>query len=188
MDELHYELKIPKERVAVLIGKEGKTKKDVEEATKTALDIDSNEGDIAIKGKDGLGIYTAKEVITAIGRGFNPETALLLLKVDYLFEVINLTDVVGKSKDDQLRIKGRIIGREGKTRQLIEELTETYVSVYGKTIAIIGNADRVAFARQAIEMLIDGSNHSTVYSWLERKRKELKKRDMLGEDIKWETK
>ena len=79
MDEFQYELKIPKERIAVLIGKEGKTKKDIEKATKTTLEIDSNECDIFIKGTDGLNIYTAKEIITAIGRGFNPETALLLL-------------------------------------------------------------------------------------------------------------
>jgi ribosomal RNA assembly protein len=192
MDELIYELKIPKERVAVLIGKEGKTKKEVEEATKTRLEIDSNEGDVFIKGKDGLAIYTSKEVVSAIGRGFNPEVALLLLKVDYLFETINLIDYTGKSKEDQLRIKGRIIGKEGKTRRLIEELAECYVSVYGKTVSIIGNADWVSLAKHAIEMLIEGSTHSSVYSWLEKKRKELKRKTMFGDevsdmDLKWQT-
>jgi ribosomal RNA assembly protein len=112
MEELRYELKIPKERIAILIGKDGQTKKDIEKSTKTKIDIDSKEGDIFITGKDGLNIYTAKEVITAIGRGFNPEIALLLLKVDYSFEMINLGDVFGKSKSSQQRIKGRIIGRE----------------------------------------------------------------------------
>jgi len=83
MEELLHELKIPKERVAVLIGKSGETKKEIEKATKTHIEVDSKEGDIFIKANDGLAIYTAKEVITAIGRGFNPEIALLLLKVDY---------------------------------------------------------------------------------------------------------
>ncbi len=184
MNELSYELKIPKERIAVLIGKEGKTKKDIEEATKTSLDIDSREGDIFIKGEDGLSIYTAKETITAIGRGFNPEIALLLLKVDYSFELIDLSDFAGKSKNSQLRIKGRIIGTEGKTRRIIEEMTETYLSVYGKTVAIIGSTECVPVARKAIEMLIEGSNHSSVYKWLEKQRRIMKKRELLGDTEK----
>ena len=179
MEEFRYELKIPKERIAVLIGREGKTKGEIEKSTKTTLDIDSKEGDIIIIGEDGLGIYTAKEVITAIGRGFNPEIALLLLKVDYSFELINLADVVGKSKQGQLRIKGRIIGTQGKTRAHLEELTETYISVFGKTVAIIGTTESVQMAHNAIEMIIEGSTHSSVYKWLERKRSEMKKKELL---------
>ena len=169
MNDLQYELKIPKDRVAVLIGKSGKTKKEVEKCTKTQIEVDSKEGDIFIQGKDGLGIYTAKEVITAIGRGFNPEIALLLLKVDYSFELINLSETC-KSKESLLRVKGRLIGREGKTRKHIEELTETYLSVYGKTISIIGQTEHVLLVHKAINMIIEGSTHSSVYKWLEKKR------------------
>jgi ribosomal RNA assembly protein len=185
MDELQYELKIPKERVAVLIGKDGKTKKEIEDATKTQLEIDSKEGDIFIRGDDGLKIYTAKEVVLAIGRGFNPEIALLLLKLDYSFELIALAEY-GKSKDSQQRIKGRIIGKEGKTRELIEEFTGTYISVYGKTVAIIGPTASVSVAHRAIMMLIEGSPHSTVYKWLEKKQREIKRKEMLGEDVEWQ--
>jgi ribosomal RNA assembly protein len=185
MEELQYELKIPKERVAVLIGKDGETKKEIEKSTKTSLQIDSKEGDIFIKGRDGLDIYTAKEIVTAIGRGFNPEIALFLLKVDYSFELINLADSVGKTKESQLRIKGRIIGREGKTRQIIEELTETSLSIYGKTVAIIGTTEAVLAAHKAINMIIEGSNHSSVYKWLEKQRRNIKEKEMIGDDKKW---
>ena len=98
MESLRTELKIPRERIAVLIGKEGAIKREIEESTKTRLDIDSKEGDVFISGPDGLGIYTAKEIVTAIGRGFNPEIAMLLLKVDYSFENLNLQEYMGKSK------------------------------------------------------------------------------------------
>jgi ribosomal RNA assembly protein len=64
----------------------------------------------------------------------------------------------------------------GKTRRTVEELTDTSVSVYGHTIGIIGNIEEVQAAREAIQMLIDGSLHSTVYRFLHRKRRELKKR------------
>ena len=77
--EYSYELKIPKDRVAVLIGKSGNIKKEVEDATKSKIDIDSKEGDVIVSGMDSVGIFSAREVIKAIARGFNPETALLLL-------------------------------------------------------------------------------------------------------------
>jgi ribosomal RNA assembly protein len=76
-----------------------------------------------------------------------------------------------------MRIKGRIIGRDGRSRELIEEHTETFVSVYGKTVSIIGTTESVSTARRAIEMLIKGSPHSTVYRWLEKMRKELRRRE-----------
>ena len=61
-----YELRIPKERVAVLIGKNGEAKKDLEENTKTQIKVDSREGDVFISGKDALGLYTARELVKAI--------------------------------------------------------------------------------------------------------------------------
>ena len=72
-------------------------------------------------------------------------------------------------------MKGRIIGAEGKSRRTIEELTETNVSVYGKTVSIIGLAEGVDMARRAIETLLSGSPHANVYKWLEKKRRELKR-------------
>ena len=173
--EFIYELKIPKERIAVLIGKNGEVKKEIELSTKTKIQVDSTEGDVFISGKDGLGLYNAREVVQAIGRGFNPDIALLLLKSDYLFETINIKDYAGKSKETAIRLKGRVIGMEGKSRKLIEELSESYVSVYGKTISVIGTAESAAIARQAIESLLRGSTHANVYKWLEKKRRELKR-------------
>jgi len=184
MTEYLYELKIPKDRIAVLIGKQGKIKKDIEVETKTKIKVDSQEGDIFISGEDALGLYSCREVIRAIGRGFNPDIALLLLKADYCFELIDLKEYAGKSKDTLLRIKGRIIGAEGKSRRLIEELTEAHICVYGKTIGIIGLPESSSTAREAIEKLLKGSPHSTAYKFLEKKRREMKKARLLGEDLK----
>jgi ribosomal RNA assembly protein len=178
MGEYSYELKIPKERVAVLIGKDGEVKTAIETETKTDIKVDSKEGDVFVSGDDALGLYAAREVIIAIGRGFNPELAMILLKQDCVFEVINL-NTYNKSKEAQLRLKGRVIGKEGKSRKLIEELTEAYVSVYGKTICIIGMPESAYAAKHAIEMLLAGSTHSTVYKWLEKRRRDIKRREML---------
>lgn len=178
MTEYSYELKIPKERVAVLIGADGEVKDQVEERTKARIRVDSKEGDVFVTGDDALGLYTAREVIQAVGRGFNPEIAMLLLKQDYVLEVLHLSEF-SKSKESLLRLKGRVIGKEGKSRKLIEELTEAYVCVYGKTISIIGMPESTLAAKHAIESLLRGAPHSHVYKWLEKRRREMKKRDML---------
>jgi len=174
-----YELKVPQERVAVLIGKSGEVKKTIEADTKTQIKVDSLEGDIFIYGNDALGLYTAREVVRSIGRGFNPEIAKLLLKQDYVFEMVNLVEYTGKSKNTMLRLKGRVIGKEGRSRKLIEELSESYISVYGKSISIIGTAESVAMAKRAVEALLSGSTHASVYKWLENKRRETKRKRVI---------
>jgi ribosomal RNA assembly protein len=94
-----------------------------------------------------------------------------LLKPDYLFEILLLSDFI-KSKDQMKRLKGRIIGRKGKARTLIEDYTDTSISVYGKTIAVIGFCDNVAVCKRALESLLQGSPHSSVFKWLEQHQKQ----------------
>jgi ribosomal RNA assembly protein len=174
-------LKIPAERVGVLIGPEGTTKKNIEEKLSVELQIDSQTGDIAIslseKAADPSLLFKAKDVVTALGRGFSPEHAFRLIRdEDAILDVIDLRTVYGRSETDIKRVKGRIIGMNGKTRQIIEELTNTHVAVYGHTVSIIGTIDQAEVAREAIQMLIKGSMHATVYRFLHRKRRELKKK------------
>ncbi|HIH37774.1 RNA-processing protein [Candidatus Woesearchaeota archaeon] len=174
MLEFNYELKVPKERIPILIGSGGEIKKQIEEATETSLKISSEEGEVSISGRDNLKLYTAREIVRSIGRGFNPDIALLLLKSDYSCETISIGDFV-KTKQHLQRLKGRVIGEEGKARKYIEELTSTHISVYGKTISIIGEVQDVMNARKAIDQLLTGSMHKTVYRFLEQKRTEKRK-------------
>ena len=118
-------------------------------------------------------------MINAIGRGFNPEIAELLLKGDYGLEILDITEFTGKSKPNMIRLKGRVIGREGKSRKIVEELTECNISVYGKTIAIIGKSENLVNARKAVESLLQGSPHSNVYKWLEKRRRETKRQETI---------
>lgn len=173
-------IRIPKERVGVLIGPNGETKKQIEKALNVELQIESDSGGVTItlaeNAEDPSTLFRAKEVVTAIGRGFSPEKAFRLIREeDAVLEIIDLRSIFGRSESDMRRVKGRVIGAEGKTRKTIEELTDTCISVYGHTIGIIGSFDRVQIAREAIQMLIQGSQHATVYKFLHRKRHELKK-------------
>jgi ribosomal RNA assembly protein len=176
-------IKIPKERVGVVIGPEGRTKKSIEDKLSVELQIDSEAGDVNIIMKEGATdpsmLFSAKDVVTALGRGFSPEHAFRLIRDDEaVLDILDLRAVFGKSEADIKRVKGRIIGMNGKTRAIIEELTDTNVAVYGHTVAIIGTMDQLVVAREAIEMLIKGSMHGTVYRFLHRKRRELKKKKL----------
>lgn len=172
-----YELKIPKERIAILIGEKGKIKKGLEEKTKTKIEIDSKEGDVFIKGEDSLQAYNLNQVIKAIARGFNPKIAELLLKENYVLEVVNIEDYTKGSQKKRVRLKGRVIGEKGKSRETIERLTKTYISVYGKTIAILGEGEYAALARKAVEDLLRGAKHGPIFKSLEINKKELLRRE-----------
>jgi ribosomal RNA assembly protein len=176
-------IKIPKERVGALIGPQGTIKKSIEEKLSVELQIDSETGDVTVvmgeSVTDPSMLFRAKDVITAVGRGFSPEHAFRLIRdEEAVLDILDLRTVFGKSEADIIRVKGRIIGMNGKTRMIIEELTDTNIAVYGHTVGIIGTLEQAQVAREAIEMLIRGSMHATVYRFLQRKRRQLKKKKL----------
>jgi len=173
-------IRIPKERVGVLVGPDGKVKQKIEEKLMVELQIESESGGVTIvlseRTNDPSLLFRAKDVVTAIGRGFSPEHAFRLLRnEDDIFDFIDFRVIFGRSESDIKRVKGRIIGANGKTRKLIEELTDASVVIYGHTVGFIGTFEQVDVARNAVQMLIDGSQHHTVYKYLQRKRSEFKK-------------
>jgi len=168
-----HSLKIPKERIPILIGKKGETKKYIEGQVKIKLAVDSKEGDVVISGEDSVNVFIASLVIRAIARGFNPVVALNLLGEEYSFELINVSDYA-KTKNSLIRLKGRVIGGEGKSKKQLEQLTHTDIAVYGKTVGIIGLIENVMLAKQAVERLLQGSRHGNVYAWLEKQKKEVR--------------
>jgi ribosomal RNA assembly protein len=175
-------VRIPKERVGILIGPEGRVKQHIEEKLQVKLEVNS-EGSVTItlseKASDPSLLLKAKDVVTAIGRGFSPEVAFRLIRnEDEIFDMIDLRLIFGRSESDIKRIKGRIIGADGKTRRLIEELTEADVVVYGHTVGLIGSFEQVDAAHNAVQMIIEGCQHHTVYNYLQKKRTELKKQKL----------
>lgn len=176
-------VKIPKDRIGALIGPDGRVKERIEKQLRIEIGVDSETGDVTLtlspNAEDPSVLFRAKELVTAIGRGFAPERAFRLLQDDEaLLEVINLREIFGRSLSELERLKGRIIGQEGKTRRIIEELTDAEVSVYGHTVSIIADAEEMDIAREAVKMLLQGRQHSSVYRFLHKKRRELKKKKL----------
>ena len=174
---------IPKDRIGALIGSDGRVKEELEKKLNVELSIDSQIGDVTITlspdAQDPSLLFRAKEVVTAIGSGFSPDRSFRLIRdEDAVFEVIDLRQILGRSLPELERVKGRIIGQGGKTRRTIEELTEADVSVQKHTVSLIANVDQMDVAKEAIQMLLQGSQHSKVYRFLQRKRSEIKKKKL----------
>jgi ribosomal RNA assembly protein len=111
-----------------------------------------------------------KEVIKAFGRGFDFETSLNLLDEDYFLDILDVKPFTGKSRNRQIILKGRVIGSKGKTKSIIEKYSDAKIVIYGKSVSIVGKAKNVRLAREAIEMLLNGADHSSVYRFLEKER------------------
>lgn len=169
-DRFYGEIKIPKDRVAVLIGTKGITKRMIEKKTGTQLKI-SKEGEVLVGGEDNLHIYITTTIVRAIGRGFNPDIAVQLWKDDIALEIVDIRDFSGKSEKKLQRIKARLIGTKGKAWITLEKNTNTSIVVYGKTVAIIGKVEDVQMARRAVEKLMQGAPHSNVYNFIDTLKK-----------------
>jgi ribosomal RNA assembly protein len=179
-------IRIPNDRIAVLIGKSGNAKSKIEKLCGVSLDIDGTTGEVLLKSRgdiENIQPFKAIEIVTAIGRGFSPENALTLLKGENTLHVIDLREFAGKSSANVERIKGRIIGEGGRARRNMENLTGSHISVYGRTVSIIGDATKLRSTVDAISSISGGSMHGAVYSKLEAvNRKEKLEKMKLWED------
>ena len=169
--------RVPKDRIAVLIGVKGTTMKSIREACGCQdLFINSETGDVEVTwgqpgSYDPVKAMKLPDVVKAIGRGMAPKAAIRLFDDQHFFEMVDLRDFVGKRSNQQRRVRSRIIGSQGKVRKLIENLTDTEITIYKSTVVIIGEQEGLFAARQAIEMLAGGSEHGSVLGYLEKDRR-----------------
>ncbi len=170
-------VRIPMDRVGVLIGPNGETRQKLQDATSIDISINSENGEITLderRAEDPFDVFKIENVIRAIGRGFSPDHAFKLLSDNYDLFIFDIHDYVKKKSSHVHRVKARVIGKNGKTKQLLEELTGSDISIYGHTIAIIGHVIDIDIAKKAIDRLLQGSKHATVYRFVEKSMKELR--------------
>lgn len=176
-------LKIPMDRVGVLIGHKGQTKKELEDKCGIKLNIDSKQGEVVLNDEeenDPLALIKVENIIKAIGRGFSPENAFMLLKDESDFFSFDLHDYVGKKESHVRRLKSRVIGKEGKTRKVLEDLTGSKISIYGHTVSIISDMEKMNILKKSIDMVLTGSKQATVYRFVETQMRELRRSEKLG--------
>ena len=139
--------RIPKDRIAVIIGKGGATRKMIEEACGAKLEIDSRTGEISVAWAD-------SEVDPVI-RMKTPDVIL----------------AIGRQPNQIRRMRSRLIGRNGLIRSRIEVLSGTEIAIYGSSVIIIGDDMGLEIAKPAIESILRGAEHGSVLHGLEKDRK-----------------
>lgn len=167
--------RVPEDRIGVVIGSGGRTRREIATRTGARVAIDATDGEVEIEGPDTdpMGALKARDIVLAIARGFSPERAMRLLKDNTYLGVLDIKFTTGKHEKAALRrIRSRVIGSQGRARSRIEELSGCSVSVYGSTVALIGDEEQLERGTRAVEMLLRGSEHSTVFHLLARLRRD----------------
>lgn len=180
-------IKIPNDRIGVIIGKNGKVKTQIQDKCNVTIEVDGENGNAIISSTSKPIIeiepFKAVEIVSAIAKGFSPERAYRLLGEEEILQLVDLRDYTGKSANSLSRIKGRIIGEAGKSRKTIEELSGAYISVYGHTVGLIGTFVEIKLATEAVTMLSKGRSHANVYYMLQ----EAKRKSKLDRMRLWEN-
>jgi ribosomal RNA assembly protein len=158
---------IPEERMKILENKRLEYNRKI----RNFFDVKISIGDeVEIDGEDSLAVMRTKEIVKAFGRGFDFEDALDLVDEDYILDVVTMSEFTGKSRKRQVTMRGRVIGTEGKAKDIIEKYSGAKIAVYGKTVSVIGKWENIRLAKEAIEMLLSGAKHSTVFKFLEERK------------------
>lgn len=158
-------LAIPESRMKIL-RKDERLLKKLEDLVDVKINLTE---EVEIESEDPLIVMRVKQVIKAFGRGFDFDDALLLLDEEYLLDIVDIKEFSGKSQNRMIELRGRVIGTKGRTKDIIEKLTDVKISVYGKTVSILGKWDSIQDVRHAIEMLLQGRKHGSIYRYLEQK-------------------
>lgn len=164
------DVRIPEERISVLIGGNGRTKKLIEKTCGVAITI--HEEDVVIESENKANEYFAKDVVKAIGRGFSPRDSIRIFTDDCHLFIFDLKEYA-KSRNSIHRIKGRVIGENGKIKKIIETSTDSKLSIYGNTISVLAKLDSIEYAKKAVEKIILGAKHTSVLGYLSRAKKEI---------------
>lgn len=159
------EVKIPEDRLPVLIGKKGRVKKSIEELTETQIEVSDW---VKITGEDSIKLMKAKDMVKAIGRGFTPEEAERLAEDDCSLHVISLS---GETYKKRIRLIGRVIGNKGSSKNIIENETGASIAVKGKTVSTIGTPEETAPAEEALQELLAGKPHGYAYKSMNMRKK-----------------
>lgn len=147
--------------------------KKLESRLNVRIEIDKN-GNIFITSikKDSVVEYMASRILEAIALGFDMESAMQLYNPDFTLTIINVKDFV---RDSRVNLAlGRVIGTKGRTKEVIKELSGCEIVISNHAVAVIGRAENVETANQAIISLLRGSKQANIYNYLERNRARLR--------------
>ena len=140
-----------------------KAKEDLKKIT--GVDIDNRGKEIYLEG-NAEDEFIAEKIVNALDFGFPFSSAIMIKQEDFHFEIIDIKDYTPRK--DLETVRGRIIGKDGKTLKTLADLSNCFFEIKGNHIGIIGPVDYIKTARESIISIIRGSKQANVYRALEK--------------------
>lgn len=128
---------------------------------------------VGFNSDDTVKAYEIEMILEALNFGFDAESALLLTDEEFQFRRLPIKSFTRRKNMEEVR--GRIIGKEGKSKRTVEQISGCAVVIGDKDVGIIGSAENIDAATTGIINLIKGSKHANVYHYLEKSNSEKKK-------------
>ena len=140
-----------------------KNKQELETKLNIKLSIQGKK--VTIKG-DPLNEYEASIILNAINLGFSARKAITLKDESKIFRILNIKGLTRKKNLKQVR--ARIIGKEGKTKRTIENISGADIVIKDNEIGIIGNTELIEEIVTAVSNLVRGTKQANTYRYLEK--------------------
>jgi ribosomal RNA assembly protein len=131
----------------------------------TGVNIDSRGKEIHLEGKP-EDEFIAEKIIDALEFGFPFSAATKIKEDNFHFEILDIKDYTPRK--DLKTVRGRIIGRGGKTLKTLAALSNCFFEIKGNQIGIIAPVECIKSARESIISIIRGSKQANVYRVLEK--------------------
>ena len=144
----------------------------IEKRLKVRLTVKGD--NIEVRGNE-VACFSAGKIIEAIDFGFDVDDALLLVNENFCLEFINIKKHTRRKNLEEVR--GRVIGREGKAKKTIEELTGAVLVVHDNVVGMIVDSEHLDAAVQGLRSLIQGAKHGNVFAYLEKRNRGMKDAD-----------
>lgn len=156
---------LPQKTITALTRNGSKLLKDVEQRGQVTLTVEDRE--VSIEGEGGQE-WVVEQVLKALGCGFLTKQAYKLFSDQYYMDVINLQDAFRGNQKKMIRYKARVIGAQGTAKKKLQDLSGAFLAVTSDSVAILGEFDDIKSAKEAVLRLLEGAEHTGVYTYLEK--------------------
>lgn len=125
--------------------------------------------------EDSAYLERCAQFVEAVNVGFSVEDAISILKFsDVFLDHFDISEVKTLRNLHVERAIGRIIGREGKTRDAIEDFSRSRVVVREQRIHFLGSVESTRIAKDAVCRLIMGAKPGSIFNRLRMINSKLK--------------